>query len=121
MRYGLQQRDIDCPSRASEEFLEIEEVVLFGSRVKGNYKKASDIENALILKRTALHTRRHVSIPVSPTSFAHASFLSPPLVRPSSLSALLLISRRPLQEFLLHLAIRLHLFFRQDACQFILG
>ena len=47
MSRGLQQRAIDSITKASEEFPEIEEVVLFGSRAKGNFKKASDIDLAI--------------------------------------------------------------------------
>ncbi len=47
MSYGLQQRDIDNIIQAVEELPEIEEVILFGSRAKGNFKKASDIDLAV--------------------------------------------------------------------------
>jgi len=47
MSYGLQQRDINSIIKASEELPEIEEVVLFGSRAIGNFKKASDIDLAI--------------------------------------------------------------------------
>ena len=47
MIHGLQERDISKIIRASEELSEIEEVVIFGSRAKGNFKKASDIDLAV--------------------------------------------------------------------------
>ncbi len=47
MSHGLQQRDIDNIIQAVEDLPEIEEVILFGSRAKGNFKKASDIDLAV--------------------------------------------------------------------------
>lgn len=47
MKHGLQKRYLDSIIEASGEFPEIEEVLLFGSRAKGNAKKASDIDLAI--------------------------------------------------------------------------
>lgn len=47
MKYGLSDRDITHINEAIQEFPEIEEVILFGSRAKGNYKKGSDVDLAI--------------------------------------------------------------------------
>lgn len=58
MMYGLSDKDLDMLIKAVNEFPEIEETVIFGSRALGNYKKGSDVDLALkgsaISKRTVL-------------------------------------------------------------------
>ena len=44
MNYGLKQRDIDYLITALKQFTEIEKAIIFGSRAKGNYKPASDLD-----------------------------------------------------------------------------
>lgn len=46
--FGLLDRDIEYIKKALIKFNEIEEVVVFGSRAMGNYKKGSDIDIAII-------------------------------------------------------------------------
>jgi uncharacterized protein len=45
--HGLNEQEISNIVKASEELPEIEEVIIFGSRAKGNFKKASDIDLAI--------------------------------------------------------------------------
>ena len=47
MKYGLIDRDFIHINAAIREFPEIEEVILFGSRAKGNYKTGSDVDLAI--------------------------------------------------------------------------
>lgn len=47
MSHGLHFREIEQIKEAVEGFPEIEEVILFGSRAKGNFQKASDIDLAI--------------------------------------------------------------------------
>jgi predicted nucleotidyltransferase len=47
MNHGLQPREIEKIIKAAEGLPEIEEMILFGSRAKGNFKKASDIDLAI--------------------------------------------------------------------------
>ena len=47
MKYGLIDRDFIHIHAAMQEFPEIEEVILFGSRAKGNYKTGSDVDLAI--------------------------------------------------------------------------
>jgi uncharacterized protein len=47
MNYGLIERDFVCIREAIQEFPEIAEVILFGSRAKGNYKQGSDVDLAI--------------------------------------------------------------------------
>jgi predicted nucleotidyltransferase len=45
--FGLKQRDMDYFHQAFRQLPEIEQVVIFGSRAKGNSKSGSDIDLAL--------------------------------------------------------------------------
>lgn len=47
MSYGLRQSDVECILEAVSGFDEIESVVIFGSRAKGNSKTASDVDIAI--------------------------------------------------------------------------
>jgi predicted nucleotidyltransferase len=47
MKYGLIERDLIYINEAIQEFPEITEVILFGSRAKGNYKTGSDVDLAI--------------------------------------------------------------------------
>jgi len=47
MDTGLTEADINCIRTAIEQFPEIEEAVIFGSRAKGTHKKASDVDLAI--------------------------------------------------------------------------
>lgn len=45
--YGLSQREVDVMNEVLKS-LDIQKVVLFGSRAKGNYKKGSDVDLAIV-------------------------------------------------------------------------
>lgn len=45
---GLLDRDLKFILEAVNKYPEIEEVIIFGSRAMGNYKKGSDVDMALI-------------------------------------------------------------------------
>ncbi len=47
MKYGLKERDVKYIIESIKTFSEIKEVVLFGSRAKGNFKKGSDVDMAI--------------------------------------------------------------------------
>ena len=47
MLYGLRESDVVHITDAISQFEEISEVVLFGSRAKGNYKVGSDVDLAV--------------------------------------------------------------------------
>ena len=44
MIYGLRESDLAHIQAAASEMSEITEVILFGSRAKGNYQKGSDVD-----------------------------------------------------------------------------
>ncbi len=46
-KYGLKQEDIAEILRQINKFPQIEEVYLFGSRAKGNFKQGSDVDLAI--------------------------------------------------------------------------
>jgi predicted nucleotidyltransferase len=48
MNFGLKQRDMDHLQGAFKQLPEIEQVLVFGSRAKGNSKSGSDVD--LVLK-----------------------------------------------------------------------
>lgn len=56
MNYGLKQRDLDYLIKALEQFPEIEIAIIFGSRAKGNYKPASDLDIVVKGERIADNT-----------------------------------------------------------------
>lgn len=43
-KYGLSERVMQYLTRATQEFQEIDKLVLFGSRAMGNFKPGSDID-----------------------------------------------------------------------------
>jgi len=45
---GLLDRDLNSIIEAVDKYSEIEEVILFGSRAMGNYKKGSDVDLAIV-------------------------------------------------------------------------
>jgi len=47
MPYGLLERDINLILQSVRSFPEVSELVLFGSRAKGNYKAGSDVDLAI--------------------------------------------------------------------------
>lgn len=47
MKYGLSEEALKKIQAVFGKFAEIEEVILYGSRAKGNYKPGSDIDIAL--------------------------------------------------------------------------
>ncbi len=47
MTYGLTDQDLTQMRAAMAQFPEIAEVILFGSRAKGNYKPGSDVDLAI--------------------------------------------------------------------------
>jgi|GEM_PF-494321 len=56
MQYGLSQRNLNDIWDAFTHFPEIEQVLLFGSRAKGNYRPGSDVD--LAVKGQSLHRRQ---------------------------------------------------------------
>ncbi len=54
MQFGLSNEDIDKIKVVFAKFLEIERVVIYGSRAKGNYKPSSDIDLTLVGEKLTL-------------------------------------------------------------------
>jgi uncharacterized protein len=46
--FGLQQKHIDIINYCFAQYPQIEQVILYGSRAKGNYKNGSDIDLTII-------------------------------------------------------------------------
>ena len=59
--YGLLDRDLKYILEATHKYPEIEEVILFGSRAMGNYKKGSDVDLAIIGESVDRKTIRRLS------------------------------------------------------------
>jgi predicted nucleotidyltransferase len=59
--YGLLERDFKHIKDAVKKYSEVEEVILFGSRAMGNYKKGSDVDLALAGKKVDRKTVRRLS------------------------------------------------------------
>ena len=47
MHYGLAEEDLATIRQVVQQFPVVEQVILFGSRAKGNYKSGSDIDLAI--------------------------------------------------------------------------
>lgn len=47
MRFGLEEKTIDKINSVFEKHPEIEEVIIYGSRAKGNFRNGSDIDLTL--------------------------------------------------------------------------
>ncbi len=54
MQFGLSNDDIDKIKVVFAKFPEIERVIIYGSRAKGNYKLASDIDLTLVGEKLTL-------------------------------------------------------------------
>ena len=48
MKFGLDQKTIDRISLVFSGYTEIEQVIIYGSRAKGNYRNGSDIDLTLV-------------------------------------------------------------------------
>ena len=48
MKFGLKQKHIDSINSIFEQYTQVERVILYGSRAKGNYKTGSDIDLTLV-------------------------------------------------------------------------
>jgi predicted nucleotidyltransferase len=48
MRFGLAEATIDSVNKVFSNYNEIEEVLVYGSRAKGNYREGSDVDLTLI-------------------------------------------------------------------------
>ena len=57
--FGISKKSCKCIKKTINLFPDIEKVIIFGSRAKGNYKKGSDIDLAIygnkLKKNTALN------------------------------------------------------------------
>ena len=59
--FGLLQRDLDYINMSISKLLEIEIVIIFGSRAMGNYKKGSDIDLAILGDNISSETIRKLN------------------------------------------------------------
>ncbi len=46
--FGLKQKHIDAINQCFEEYESVKEVIIYGSRAKGNYRPGSDIDLTII-------------------------------------------------------------------------
>ncbi len=54
LKFGLSQKTIDAINSVFSQYPEIQEVIIYGSRAKGNFREGSDID--LTLKAPSLTT-----------------------------------------------------------------
>ena len=59
MSYGLRDSDIQTIQKVGKQWPEIEEILLFGSRAKGNFKPGSDVDLAVRGKNIGYDTVLH--------------------------------------------------------------
>jgi uncharacterized protein len=60
MKFGLTENTIEKFNSVFEKYPEIEEVVVYGSRAKGNYREGSDIDITLKGKKLTEKIRTKV-------------------------------------------------------------
>ena len=58
MKYGLNKEVIDKINSIFAKHSDIEKVILYGSRAKGNYKNGSDIDLTIVGKIELLHLHK---------------------------------------------------------------
>ena len=62
MQYGLSERTLNTLDAIFRKYTGIRQVILYGSRAKGNYRNGSDIDMALKTDDTFAHTHLlHIS------------------------------------------------------------
>ncbi|MBC2742006.1 MAG: nucleotidyltransferase domain-containing protein [Desulfosarcina sp.] len=68
MQYGLKKENIERVNRIFAQYDKVEEVILYGSRAKGNYKSGSDIDLTLKGKEVNLKLLNKINIldPLTP-------------------------------------------------------
>jgi type I restriction enzyme S subunit len=54
MRFGLDQEDIEAIGKVLLKYLPIDRAIIYGSRAKGNFRQASDIDLTLVGKNLDL-------------------------------------------------------------------
>jgi len=62
MQYGLKKESIEKVNRIFAQYDKVEEVILYGSRAKGNYKPGSDIDLTLKGKELNLKLLNKISL-----------------------------------------------------------
>ena len=60
MRYGLKETVLESIIEVFAKYPEIDKVILYGSRAKGNYKKGSDIDLALAGQNITLYILQNI-------------------------------------------------------------
>ncbi|MFP5040044.1 nucleotidyltransferase domain-containing protein [Parasediminibacterium sp. JCM 36343] len=64
MKFGLTETTIDKINSVFLKYPEIEEVVIYGSRAKGNYREGSDIDITIKGEKVTDRTRSNVSLDI---------------------------------------------------------
>ncbi|MFM2376248.1 MAG: hypothetical protein RLZZ165_1345 [Bacteroidota bacterium] len=62
MKFGLDEKTIDKIHSVFRKYPEIEEVILYGSRARGNYREGSDIDLTLKGRDVTEATRSNVGL-----------------------------------------------------------
>ena len=69
--YGLNQRDMQTISSILSKYDEVKNVLIFGSRAKGQYHPGSDIDIAIVDKNTRYLTLRKIKSDFSDSSLPY--------------------------------------------------
>ena len=62
MKFGLSEQTIDKMKSVFTGFSEIDEIIVFGSRAKGNYRENSDIDLAIKVNNLDFTTLQKIEI-----------------------------------------------------------
>ena len=69
--YGLNQRDMQTISSILSKYDEVKNVLIFGSRAKGQYHSGSDIDIAIVDKNICYQTVRKIKSEFSDSSLPY--------------------------------------------------
>jgi len=76
MLYGLKNQTIEKINQIFARYQEVENVILYGSRAKGNHKKGSDIDLTLIGENLNLQLLNKISLDLDDLLLPHKIDLS---------------------------------------------
>lgn len=64
MKYGLDEKDIDALTSVFEQNEKISKILIYGSRVRGNHAKGSDIDLCILDDGFSMSDRIHLGVQV---------------------------------------------------------
>lgn len=76
MRYGLNETILEKILNVFRKYKEVDEVIIYGSRAKGNYRNGSDIDLTLLGDRVNLDILNKINLELDDSSMPYTFDLS---------------------------------------------